>query len=72
MDVYCSETERPFGYLTVDLHPASRDKFGIVSRLLKEGNWEYAHSRNSQDTVRAIHSDTMVDCNKTSRSRRKS
>ena len=35
MEVYRKETERPFGYLTVDFHPASHDSFRIVSRLLK-------------------------------------
>ena len=34
MEVYRKETKRLFGYLTVDFHPASHDRFRIVSRLL--------------------------------------
>ena len=42
MEVYRKETERLFGYLTVDFHPASHDRFRIVSRLLKhEGCMRY-------------------------------
>ena len=36
MDVYGKVTERPFGYMALDLHPASSDRFRILSHLLKE------------------------------------
>lgn len=34
MDVYRKVTERPFRYLTLDLHPASDDCTGVLSHLL--------------------------------------
>ncbi|XP_078355815.1 uncharacterized protein LOC144661000 [Oculina patagonica] len=36
MDVYAKTTERPFGYMVLDLHPASCDNKRIFSHLLKE------------------------------------
>ncbi|KAL9970540.1 hypothetical protein ACROYT_G022934 [Oculina patagonica] len=35
MDVYTTTTERPFGYMVLDLHPASGDDRRIFSHLLK-------------------------------------
>ncbi|KAL9960380.1 hypothetical protein ACROYT_G033831 [Oculina patagonica] len=35
MDVYTKTTERPFGYMVLDLHPASGDDRRIFSHLLK-------------------------------------
>ena len=35
MKIYRKETEGPFGYLTVDFHLVSHDRFHIVSHLLK-------------------------------------
>ena len=35
-DVYRRVTDRPFGYLMLDLHPASSDNRRIVSHLLKD------------------------------------
>ena len=35
MEAYRQATQRPFGYLALDLHPASDDKTRIVSHLLK-------------------------------------
>ncbi|KAL9984691.1 hypothetical protein ACROYT_G007017 [Oculina patagonica] len=36
MDVYTKTTERPFGYMVLDLHPASGDDRRIFSHLLKD------------------------------------
>ena len=36
MDVYNECTERPYGYLCFDVHPASRDSMRLVSHLLKQ------------------------------------
>ena len=36
LDAFRSATSRPFGYLVLDLHPASNDDQRLVSRLLKE------------------------------------
>ena len=36
LDAFRSATSRPFGYLVLDLHPASSDDQRLVSRLLKE------------------------------------
>ena len=36
MDVYRKVTERSFGYVTLDLHPASADQARILSHLLKQ------------------------------------
>ena len=35
MDVYNACTDRPYGYLCFDVHPASRDSMRLVSHLLK-------------------------------------
>jgi len=35
MDAYRKATERPFGYLALDLHPASDDSTRVLSHLLK-------------------------------------
>ena len=35
MDVYRKVTERSFGYVTLDLHPASADQARVLSHLLK-------------------------------------
>ena len=36
LEAFRSATSRPFGYLVLDLHPASSDDQRLVSRLLKE------------------------------------
>ena len=36
MDTFRKVTERPFGYMLLDLHPASRDDQRILSHLLKD------------------------------------
>ena len=36
LDAFRIATSRPFGYLVLDLHPASSDDVRLVSRLLKE------------------------------------
>ena len=36
LDAFRNATSRPFGYLVLDLHPASGDDRRLVSRLLKE------------------------------------
>ncbi|PFX15461.1 hypothetical protein AWC38_SpisGene20314 [Stylophora pistillata] len=34
MQVYCEATQRPYGYITLDLHPASKDAHRVFSHLL--------------------------------------
>ena len=36
-DTFRQVTERPFGYMLLDLHPKSDDNLRILSHLLKEG-----------------------------------
>ena len=40
LDVFRRVTSRPFGYLVMDLHPASSDERRLVSHLLKEEGYE--------------------------------
>ena len=35
MDVYRKVTERSFGYVTLDLHPASADQARVLSHFIK-------------------------------------
>lgn len=39
MDVYENVTRRPYGYLMIDLHPASDDQYRLFSQLLKGEGW---------------------------------
>lgn len=34
MQVYSEATQRPYGYITLDLHPASKDVHRVFSHLL--------------------------------------
>ena len=46
LEAYRRVTERPFGYLALDLHPASNDGRRILSHLLKGEGWiRYYHMK---------------------------
>ena len=47
LETFRKVTERPFGYLLLDLHPTSRDDARIVSHLLKEEGWVRCHHLKS-------------------------
>ena len=43
LDTFRKVTERPFGYMLLDLHPASRDDQRILSHLLKDEGFVRCH-----------------------------
>ena len=52
MDVYQKVTERPFGYIVLDVHPGSDDKKRVFSRLLTLKGYQRWHRR----TIEAVSS----------------
>ena len=47
LDTFRKVTERPFGYMLLDLHPASRDDQRILSHLLKDEGFVRCHQLTS-------------------------
>ena len=47
LDVYEDVTRRPYGYLMLDLHPASDDRYRLFSQLLKGEGWTRTFTRPS-------------------------
>ena len=45
MDVYQKVIERPFGYMVLDLHPASDDRIRVLSHLLTHEGFPRCHQR---------------------------
>ena len=49
MDVYQKVTERPFGYMVLDLHPGSDDSKRVFSHLLTHEGYPRWHRRKRED-----------------------
>ena len=49
MDVYQKVTERPFGYMVLDLHPGSDDNKRVFSHLLTHEGYPRWHRRKRED-----------------------
>ena len=49
MDVYQKVTERPFGYMVLDLHPSSDDNKRVFSHLLTHEGYPRWHRRKRED-----------------------
>ena len=49
MDVYQKESERPFGYTVLDLHPTSDDRKRVFSHLLTHEGCPRWHRRKKED-----------------------
>ena len=49
MDVYQKVGERPFGYMVLDLHPASNDRRRVFSHLLTHEGYPRWHRRKLED-----------------------
>ena len=51
LDTFHQATTRPYGYLLLDLHPASSDQQRLLSHLLKDEGWTrtYQKRRSDQD-----------------------
>jgi len=49
MDVYQKVGERPFGYMVLDLHPASDDRRRVFSHLLTHEGYPRWHRRKLED-----------------------
>ena len=47
LDTFRKVTERPFGYMLLDLHPASQDDQRILSHLLKDKGFVRCHQLTS-------------------------
>ena len=47
--VYEDVTQRPYGYLMLDLYSASDDRYRLFANLLKGEGWTRAFTRRSQD-----------------------
>ena len=47
--VYEDVTQRPYGYLMFDLHPASDDRYRLFANLLKGEGWTRTFTRRPQD-----------------------
>ena len=47
--VYEDVTQRPYGYLMLDLHPASDDRYRLFTDLLKNEGWTQTFTRRPQD-----------------------
>ena len=47
LDVFRRATSRPFGYLVLDLHPATSDDARLVSHLLKEEGYIRVYQLNA-------------------------
>ena len=45
MEVFRQTISRPFGYLLIDLHPASSDDVRLLSHLLKEEGWTRCYQK---------------------------
>ena len=45
LEVFRRATSRPFGYLLVDLHPASSDDVRVLSHLLKDKGWTRCYQK---------------------------
>ena len=42
-------TQRPYGYLMLDLHSVSDDRYRLFANLLKGEGWTRTFTRRSQD-----------------------
>ena len=52
LEVFRRVTSRPFGYLLVDLHPASADDVRVLSHLLKDEGWTRCYQKKEDATIR--------------------
>ena len=51
LEVFRRETSQPFGYLLVDLLPASSDDVRVLSHLLKDEGWTRCNQKNEDAVV---------------------
>jgi len=51
LETFHQATARPYGYLVLDIHPASSDQQRLLSHLLKDEGWTrtYQKRRSDQD-----------------------
>ena len=47
LNTFHQATSRPFGYLMLDLHPASSDETRLLSHLLKDEGWTCTYQKTS-------------------------
>ena len=47
LDTFQHVTARPFGYMVMDLHPASSDQHRLYARVLKDEGWTRAYQKRS-------------------------
>ena len=45
LETFHQATTRPYGYLMLDLHPASSDQQRVLSHLLKDEGWTRTYQK---------------------------
>ena len=50
LESFHQATTRPYGYLVVDLHPASSDQQRLLSHVLKDEGWTLTHQKRRNTT----------------------
>ena len=48
LEVYTKATARPFGYLMLDLHPASDDQYRLYTNILKDEGYTHTYRRKKE------------------------
>ena len=51
LEVFRQTTSRPFGYMVLDLHPASSDDVRLLSHILKDEGWTHCHQKKKNATT---------------------
>jgi len=49
LDTFHHLTSRPFGYMLMDLHPASSDQHRLYAHVLKDKGWTRAYQKRRDD-----------------------
>ena len=54
LDTFHKATARPYGYLVLDLHPASSDQQRLLSHVLKDEGWTRTYQKRHSDQTQDV------------------